>query len=506
MLRVALVPLDDRPCHTGFAERLAELGRVELLLPPRAALGRFLTPGDPEAVLGWLRDVAPLCDACAVCVDMAVYGGLVASRTPVVPTDVARSRLDRLGGLLGEVGGPTALGSVLMRGTITVASGADAALYRDLARYSELAGLPRRTRPAAEWEELLARIPSDVRERYHAVRERNHAVNLACVGLVGSGLAGHVCFAQEDCRPVGLHRREQDAILAECRLRGLDSGQYSLHPGADELSCALLARLVLEARHKRVRLRTRILPDEAASRAAPFEDRPIRETLAGQMHAVGAEATSDPSSPLLLVVGPLASPVDLTGDDYAPAPSAGLEAPLLRRPKAAVGESWIGEVAEAVASESGPVGLADCAVANGGYLPLARRLREDGLLDRLCLHDAWNTAGNTLGTAVAFLAVAAALERLDHPVLRAFLLERRLDDIVYQSVVRSELEAWLRERGQDPNNLGEDERPAQEWLREHLVTRAEAEGWIPPGLAWEVRLPWPRTFECEVRLAAPTGG
>jgi hypothetical protein len=532
MLRVALVPLDDRPCHTRFPQRLAELAGVELLMPPRELLGRFLTPGQPTAVLEWLETAAYEADASAVCMDMAVYGGLVASRQPATSEDDALTRVTRVSLTLRSAPGPSAIGSVIMRGTITVGSAADSQTYQDLARYSVLAALPRRKRPPEEWRALLDRLPEGRLADYHAVRRRNHSVNRACVQPVGCGLIGYVAFAQEDCRPVGLHRQEQEDLLSLCRQTLSGRGDYDLHPGADELSCVLLARMIVRLRKAVPKLRTRILPQVSAKRVAPFEDRPVHETLAGQLRVVGARETHDPCAPLLLVAGPLPEPVDITGDDYRgsspshlaagegrggrggeagspaqagtpvpPGTPAGRDAGATRGVwDAAPPTSVEAEVVAAIRAEAGPVALADVRVANGAYLPLAGRLRDEGLLDRLCVYGAWNTAGNTLGTTIAFLAVATALGKLDSPVLRSFLLERRLDDIVYQSVVRRELEEWLRGRGQDPNNLGSDDREAQECLARVLVPRAEHAGWVPAGLEWSVTLPWSRTFECDVEL------
>lgn len=79
-MQVALLPLDDRPCHTRLPARLAEAAGTELQLPPREMLGWFDQPGRPDELLGWLADVVPRVDGLALCVEMLTCGGLVASR------------------------------------------------------------------------------------------------------------------------------------------------------------------------------------------------------------------------------------------------------------------------------------------------------------------------------------------------------------------------------------------------------------------------------------------
>jgi len=64
--------------------------------PPRALLGRFLTPGQPERVAEWLRRGAPSARMAIVSLDMLAYGGLVASRAPTVDVATALCRLQAL--------------------------------------------------------------------------------------------------------------------------------------------------------------------------------------------------------------------------------------------------------------------------------------------------------------------------------------------------------------------------------------------------------------------------
>lgn len=485
-MRLALLPLDDRPCHTRFPSRLAEVAGAELLLPPRELLGRFLEPGRPDEVLDWLDSVVASVDAVAVCAEMPLYGGLVASRTSATSESLALARAARLRAILARVRGPVALGSVIMRGTITVGGAEDLGRYRDLARYSELAGLAASERPRAEWHELLERLGPEVLADYAAIRSRNHRANADCIAMVAEGVVGFLALTQEDCRPTGLHRAEQAALLAMRDALGLAPERVALHPGADELSCVLLARVLLESAGRRPSLRSRIVPAESADRVAPFEDRPIRETLAGQLASVGVTEAHAPTAPLLLVAGPLPESTDLTGDDWTASPEAH--------------EAAVSEILDAVRAETGAIVLADCAVANGAWLPLAEALRDERLLERLALHTAWNTAGNTLGTAVAFLVVGAAFGGLGGEAWARFRTERLLDDLVYQSEVRRELCAWAAARGADANRLAAEADPADRWLSEHVLPRAIAEGWVPPTTTAEVRLPWGRSFECDVSV------
>jgi hypothetical protein len=84
-----------------------------------------------------------------------------------------------------------------------------------------------------------------------------------------------------------------------------------------------------------------------------------------------------------------------------------------------------------------PVALADVRFANGGDLPLLQALEVHQLLFQLSGYTAWNTAGNTLGTALAWLKLAH--QRKDHEAHLRFLIERYADDGWYQGHLRQQL-------------------------------------------------------------------
>ncbi len=63
-------------------------------MPPREHLGWYTRPGACDALADWLARCRA--DRFVVSADMLCYGGLVASRTPVVEADLALRRLDSL--------------------------------------------------------------------------------------------------------------------------------------------------------------------------------------------------------------------------------------------------------------------------------------------------------------------------------------------------------------------------------------------------------------------------
>ena len=138
-LRIALVPLDDRPVCLQYPTMMAPLAHAEVVAPPVEMLGRFTTTADTDAIARWLRaqDWRTF-DALIVSTDMLVYGGLVASRVHAVDVDTALRRLDVIDEVRKAHATLPIYGfSVIMRLAPT-ADGVNEAWRETLARWAEI--------------------------------------------------------------------------------------------------------------------------------------------------------------------------------------------------------------------------------------------------------------------------------------------------------------------------------------------------------------------------------
>jgi hypothetical protein len=107
----------------------------------------------------------------------------------------------------------------------------------------------------------------------------------------------------------------------------------------------------------------------------------------------------------------------------------------------------IAEFTRAIGTEVGAgrdVAVVDVAFVNGADLAFAERLLADVPVGRLASYAAWNTAGNSLGSALA-QGVVRSLARHTEQARDALaahlelLAVHLLDDYIYQGVVRSEV-------------------------------------------------------------------
>jgi len=168
------------------------------------------------------------------------------------------------------------------------------------------------------------------------------------------------------------------------------------------------------------------------------------------------------------------------------------------------------------------VALADVAYCNGADPGLITALAAHKALPLLAGFAAWNTAGNTIGSALAQATLrwigrahqGHRSHRAREAATRAqieFLFERLVDDYGYQTVVRKQAYQFARDDlGEFPLNLRRGRRRAAGYVRDRLVPLArqlfadhfqgvEIDGCRIAALSdLRIRLPWPRLFEIEV--------
>lgn len=489
-MRVGLIPLDERPVNTRYPALLAAIAGVELALPPAGALSAFRAPADCARLAGWTRTVAPTLDALIVSCEMLGYGGLIASRTTAEPAGAVVGRLDLLRGVKDRCPALPILGFNLIARVSNADDATEEPPYwaeygRRLYRLSHL--LDREARGeavGADLDPLRAAIPPAHLRDWLGRRARNHTVNLAALQLLADGVFDLLVLSSDDTSPHGLGSREK-GWLAEWAARLALGDRLLLYPGADEVGCALLARAFNARAGDPPRFTPRYAVPGGEAVVAPYEDGPVRVTVERQVRAVGGLLAADEAGTgaIRLAVNP---PVPRRGEwhaDHAAAERAA-RLPHLTALTAAI-ERWLAGGERVV--------VADVAYPNGADPALIDVLR-DRLGDRLpalAAYGAWNTAGNTIGVALAQgCATTLIADERGRAAQERFLLHRFVEDWGYQQIARREPTAATL-----PATVAHVEARLNELI--DALPGFAGRYRIAPG---SVRLPWNRTFEVDFDL------
>ncbi len=505
-LTLALVPLDERPVNTRYPQMLGVIGGAEVLLPPPDVRGLKRVPADRDAVAAWLEASAYTADAIIVSCEYLGFGNLIASR---ISSDSAAETLARLT-LLEKInpGCPVHAFSLITR----VSNADDAVEEPDYwAEWGTAFYKYARLRHQAELEdadglaELEQRLPAGLKTDWLSRRLRNHTVNLGLLDMAARDKITSLRLTSDDTSVYGLPSRERGWLAGWPALIGPAlSGRVQMHPGADEVGSAILAKLLMDHAGTVPRVFVVYSHTGGQNLVAPYEDRPICETVEGQIHGGGGTpAMSMADCDLVLGV---ATPV--------PGRSAWQPEHLNedRAARLAEYQLFVGALADAQAHGL-PVALADTAYPNGSDPLLLECLFFDARLNlgKLAAYGAWNTAGNTLGVVVAqaFCAGLIGSDASRTDAQNIFLTHRFLEDWGYQTVTRraarAEAERLWGRREPDPASDGEQVQLClfiEGRLKEHLqILQAHGVGTglqIVPG---STRLPWRRTFEVDFTLA-----
>src|SRR5512135_1745716 len=79
-MKIALLPLDERPANTRYPMHVAAIAGARLVLPPQDALPDLRVPASRDDLMLWLQREAAQCDGIVASIDLLGYGGLIASR------------------------------------------------------------------------------------------------------------------------------------------------------------------------------------------------------------------------------------------------------------------------------------------------------------------------------------------------------------------------------------------------------------------------------------------
>ena len=480
--QILFIPLDDRPCCLDMTERIAALSSCRLLTPPRESLGHFQDPGNPTRILDWLEAQDPDLPLIAS-VDMLSWGGLIASRHPDSDAKEAEKHFHRFCRISEKRTGQAFVFKTLLRTAPTQTTPEEVEQAEQIVALSRMSFLHAKNRMGpqarslqAAIEQLREGISTRVLDRYLQVRERNHKFDSLVVSQ--AHLFDAVLIAMDDCQTEGWNllekeRLEKQAVKAEA--------EVDFYPGTDESAALLLCRMLTPE--------TGFEPvwghNHLALTQTRYEDRPLGALLHAQVQA--ARLRQGRCTRKLFLYGRMGTQKEAVQQGKFGQTDGLAVEQFLSLLKTALdnGDSCV---------------VADLAFANGGDLSLVEALIDRGLASRLTGYSAWNTAGNTLGTALANLTLYPDEPTPEQERARKVLLwERLADDAFYQSRYRFQLK---RELGPGLTLAGEDLQRAHDFLTAEFHHFAE-DLWIKlfpeePPQSFRVKLPWGRLFEVSI--------
>ncbi|MET3543430.1 hypothetical protein ABID47_000024 [Paenibacillus favisporus] len=494
--KLVFVPLDERPCNYEFPYMLAQGTEFEMVRPPMDMMGLKKRPGDTERLWAWLEKEAADADGAIIAIDTLLYGGIIPSRLHYLKQLELANRVDRLRRLKARNPNLRLFAfQLIMRCPQYSIADEEPDYYGDWGReifrkgfisHRQELGLAT-AEESMELAEIDTRLPADVLQDYLDRR----AVNIEAIGrvldVIADGGIDFMIFPQDDSAPYGYTAKDQQKVRAQISELDVELRAY-MYPGADEVGCTLLARMVNEIKGSTPLIYPRLAAVQGSFVTPLYEDRYFYETLKYQIMAAGGLIGSgcNESDLVLLVNTPGETMVEAVSQEH---PFFGYD---INRNIIELVE--YGDYVMRVHGK--PAAVADVGYANGGDLKLVKLLRQKGMLFNLAGYAGWNTSSNSLGTVISqsmlYLHYGRTQEHLD------FLALRYAEDVCYCAGVRMELNAGLVEQlGLSVFELdgqrGEVSRLVKERLGEMLDQRINSDQGVVE--ITDCFMPWNRTFE-----------
>lgn len=488
---ITFVPMYATPTAAQLPVMAGRIAGVTVIEPPARMLGDYIAPGDVAGIAAWLRTrPASNAQSFVISADMLAYGGLDASRVPGgISTNEALLRLQQFKKLRRAhphawIG---AFGTVMRLEPTSVTRTGEAAGYSQIAQYPtweyiwDYAQLHDPPLPSEQGraEHLRTLITAPVLQQYLETRARDREADLAILQLAADGTVNRLVLGQDDAGPVGLHVKDVRALQYRLAQLQLDD-RASIEPGADELGLALVAHAIARRIGWTPRVAVVYSRTGGGQTQDPLEYAPIDVTIGALIRLCGG--MRDDARP------------DVTLFVRVPHTDAAQDGALIRAMQANV-----------YAGRS--VALVDLTYLTYSYASQAafvQKLIDAGIAGTIDAYSSWNTAANSVGIALGEAIVTNAGRRSAtyDPLAHAqFMLDRYIDDYLYHTRVRPQVNVELTAQGVsehywlDPSTARRANARVRELitpLAEELLTR------IYPRYRAEkldIFLPWPRTAE-----------
>ena len=487
---IAFIPIDDRPVTSQLPLMLGRIAGVAVEEPPRPLLGRFLKPGQPDALIAWLnREAAADAGDYVISTDMLAYGGLTASRVPGASYADAYFRLGELARLRARL--PRAwigaFGTIMRLAPTGIPAGTPFFAPYPIGSYlQEYANLHYPLLPSEEAraQQLRGLIGPPTLDAYLETRARNLAVDRLLLKMTAAGTINRLVLGQDDAGPVGLHVPDVRLLQDELTAQNLQE-HASIEPGADELGMALVAHAIARTANWTPRIAVRYSTPDGPLYQDPIEYAPISTAINALISVCGG--VRDDANPQIVLY--VRVPNTTTAEDTA--------------------------LQTAIASDLSAgrsVALADLSYLKsyGDQAAFASQMLASGLAARLDAYSSWNTNANTVGTALAEAIAAGAGRRMHtYDVLahRTFTFLRFLDDYAFHDEVRPDLDAMLSAQGVTDDSLLDPQIAATMTQRDRTLLWQFATAilaQLDPGYhiaAMSIGLPWSRTFETSIDVS-----
>lgn len=509
--KLILIPLDTRPPCQKMVIDAGKMAGVQIITPPSEIMDYYTRQGDTKEIQRWLMDNIDKSDGVIVSIDQLLHGGLLASRESGTKQDESQTLLKFMRDLkIKAKDKPIYAFNVLPRITPPPTLESDSKKMIKISRLIDEISIF-----ANEDDiKLLADLKEDIKQEdldiYLDLFRRNTALNKELINLAKEGIITKLVIGQDDGEDFGIPNMEKKSLVNYVHSLGISDDVVMITKGADEVALSLLANFVQTKTNYQPKVYVEYNDEKAMRTVMPFMAGSVGSTVEEKLVMANAKKVNSPQEAgLILYV--------FIGDD---------ENISTQRQSALKIKKYL-EQGKKVAL----VDLSKHFSASEVLFPML--LKENVPINELTSYAGWNTASNSIGTALANAIIYKAIRPTFNTTNDMLAVEynrlninyeRFMEDYYYLKEVIDVINITLRNHGyENVNDL--DMEHNYIWMNDLLQLdmqrRANQLNYskafkmpfkvqTPEGiydltirnLQVDVFYPWPRTFEVylDVRL------
>lgn len=509
--KLILIPLDTRPPCQKMVIDAGKMAGVQIITPPSEMMDYYTRQGDTKEIQRWLMDNIDKSDGVIVSIDQLLHGGLLASRESGTKQDESQILLKFMRDLKTKAKDkPIYAFNVLPRITPPPTLESDSKKMIKISRLIDEISIF-----ANEDDiKLLADLKEDIKQEdldiYLDLFRRNTALNKELINLAKEGIITKLVIGQDDGEDFGIPNMEKKSLINYVHSLGISNDVVMITKGADEVALSLLANFVQTKENYQPKVYVEYNDEKAMRTVMPFMAGSVGSTVEEKLVMANAKKVNSPQEAgLILYV--------FIGND---------ENMSTQRQSALKIKKYL-EQGKKVAL----VDLSKHFSANEVLFPTL--LKEDVPINELTSYAGWNTASNSIGTALANAVIYKAIRPTFNTTNDMLAVEynrlninyeRFLEDYYYLKEVIDVMNITLKNHGYENVNdldmehnyiwmnklLQSDMQKRANQLNNSEVFKMPFKVQTPEGvfdltirnLQVDVFFPWPRTFEVylDVRL------
>lgn len=489
---ILYVPMDNRPVCLDYTVQSMKAAGWDVKVPPREFIAGAETAGDTEKMFSWLEENIPESVAVVASSDALIYGGLVGSRTHQIPLDVLKDRAQRIIDLKKTYGKKMIyVFTTIMRSPKMSSAPVEPAYYEQWgsaifrlgALEDKLEAKEIKRREIKELANLRSSIPKDVLDDMYTRRANNIKVTELLLHGVESGDFDYLLIGRDDTAEFSQAHREARGL--DILVRELPKEKIRFFAGADQLGMLLLSRASVRLQYTLPFVNTVYAPGAGEDTIPSYEDDTVGFSARQHIYAAGAIPVADykPADLTLVLNTPYngkTAEASNAVNDYQQ--TYEVNALLLSM--------------EEMLADGRHLAVADIKYGNGADNAFVQGLFKNKLAYKIDAYSGWNTAGNSLGFALAQGLLHSRYQLQDKNEL---LNIRYLDDWAYQANVRMKVYQELIWPNYWPNSGYDEEQTVK---IEQRITEDIQKLAVPvmgkKVYDYQFTLPWNRMFEVYV--------